>query len=149
MAEANGAPPYGTTRLRALVGVDPDHRPPIARLVDARILAVDPGRVRLRYAVKPEFMHPGHAVQGGIVTAYADMAMAMAAQSLCEQGEFIVTTQLSISFLLPVTRGPVFAEGVVVKRGRSTFFLEAVVRDEDGQELARATSLARPRRGRR
>jgi uncharacterized protein (TIGR00369 family) len=140
------APPYGTVRLRTLVGREPDDRAPIARLVDARVLAVDPGRVRLRYAVKPEFMHPGRAVQGGIVTAYADMAMAMAAQSLCEQGEFIVTSQLSISFLRPITRGPVFADGVVVERGRSTFFLEAVVTDEAGENLARATSIARPRR---
>src|SRR5207244_11262683 len=25
--------------------------------------AIDPGRVRIRYALKPEFMHPGRAVQ--------------------------------------------------------------------------------------
>jgi acyl-coenzyme A thioesterase PaaI-like protein len=42
-------------------------------------------------------MHPGKAVQGGIVTVYADMAMALAAQTLCEHGEFVVTSQLSIS----------------------------------------------------
>jgi len=84
---------------------------PVARLVDAHVEAVDPGRARIRYAVKPEFMHPGKAVQGGIVTAYADMAMAMAAQTLCAEGEFLATSQLSISFLLPVTRGPVFGEG--------------------------------------
>ena len=121
---------------------------PVARLVDAHVEAVDPGRARIRYAVKPEFMHPGKAVQGGIVTAYADMAMAMAAQTLCAEGEFLATSQLSISFLLPVTRGPVFGEGTVVKRGRSTFFMEAVVKDGDGVELARATSVGTARRTR-
>jgi uncharacterized protein (TIGR00369 family) len=119
---------------------------PVARLVDAHVEAVDPGRVRLRYAVKPEFMHPGRAVQGGIVTAYADMAMAMAAHTLCAEGEFLVTSQLSISFLAPVTKGPVFGEGAVVKRGRSTFFMEAVVKDSDGIELARATSVGSARK---
>ena len=117
---------------------------PVARLVDAHVEAVDPGRVRIRYAVKPEFMHPGKAVQGGIVTTYADMAMA--AQTLCAEGEFLATSQLSISFLVPVTRGPVFGEGTVVKRGRSTFFMEAVVKDGDGVELARATSVGTARR---
>ena len=117
---------------------------PVARLVDAHVEAVDPGRARIRYAVKPEFMHPGKAVQGGIVTAYADMAMA--AQTLCAEGEFLATSQLSISFLVPVTRGPVFGEGTVVKRGRSTFFMEAVVKDGDGVELARATSVGTARR---
>ncbi len=119
---------------------------PIARLVDAQIESVDPGRVRIQYAVKPEFMHPGKAVQGGIITTYADMAMAMAAQTLCADGEFLATSQLSISFLAPVTRGPVFGEGTVVKRGRSTFFMEAVIKDSDGVELARATSVGTARR---
>ncbi|MEK7700874.1 MAG: PaaI family thioesterase [candidate division NC10 bacterium] len=119
---------------------------PVARLVDAHIEAVDPGRVRVRYAVKPEFMHPGKAVQGGIVTAYADMAMALAAHTLLAEGEFLATSQLSISFLAPVTGGPVFGEGMVVKRGRATFFLEAIVKDSDGLELARATSVGTPRR---
>ncbi|MFZ1060549.1 MAG: PaaI family thioesterase [Candidatus Rokuibacteriota bacterium] len=119
---------------------------PIARLVDAHIESVDPGRVRVRYAVKPEFMHPGNAVQGGIITVYADMAMAMAAHTLCADGEFMATSQLSISFLAPVLKGPVFGEGTVVKRGRSTFFMEAVVKDGDGVELARATSVGTARR---
>ena len=100
----------------------------------------------MRYAVKPEFMHPGKAVQGGIVTAYADMAMALAAHTLLAEGEFLATSQLSISFLAPVIRGPVFGEGTVVKRGRATFFLEAVVKDNDGLELARATSIGTPRK---
>ena len=119
---------------------------PIARLVDAHIESVDPGRVRVRYAVKPEFMHPGNAVQGGIIAVYADMAMAMAAHTLCADGEFMATSQLSISFLAPVLKGPVFGEGTVVKRGRSTFFMEAIVKDAEGAELARATSVGTARR---
>ncbi len=113
----------------------------IAELVDARLLEAHAGRVRVEYAVKPEFMHPGQAVQGGIVTVYADMAMALAAHTLCDEGEFLTTSQLSISFLAPVTAGPVFAEGRVVKRGRSTFFMEASVLDPDGRHLARASSV--------
>lgn len=132
-------------RLRHLIN-DPDRLAPIAKLVDAQILTIDAGRVRVQYAVKPEFMHPGRAVQGGIVTVYADMAMALAGQSLLNDHEFLSTSQLSISFLLPVTRGPVFGEGAVVKRGRSTLFLESVVRDADGLELARATSIGVVRR---
>jgi acyl-coenzyme A thioesterase PaaI-like protein len=75
-------------RLRALIGRG-ERLAPIARLVEAQLLEVDPGRVRVQYAVKPEFMHPGLAVQGGIVTVYADMAMALAAETLCEDGEIV------------------------------------------------------------
>lgn len=132
-------------RLRELVH-NRQNLAPIARLVDAHVESVDPGRVRIRYAVKPEFMHPGKAVQGGIVTVYADMAMAMAAHTLCTDGEFLLTSQLSILFLAPVTKGPVFGEGSVVRRGRSTFFMEAIVKDGEGLELARATSVGTARR---
>jgi uncharacterized protein (TIGR00369 family) len=74
------------------------------------------------------------------------MAMALAAHTLCDEGEFLATSQLSISFLQPVTEGPVFAEGKVVKRGRSTIFMEAVVRDGSGRDLARATSIGAARK---
>ncbi|MBI3030791.1 MAG: PaaI family thioesterase [Candidatus Rokubacteria bacterium] len=137
--------PSNLERLRELMK-NRQKLAPIARLVDAHIESVDPGRVRVRYAVKPEFMHPGGAVQGGIITAYADMAMAMAAHTLCSDGEFMATSQLSISFLAPVLKGPVFGEGTVVRRGRSTFFLEAVVKNAEGVELARATSVGTARR---
>ena len=145
MTSADGKVSIYVERLRELIK-NRQKLAPVARLVDAQIESVDPGRVRIQYAVKPEFMHPGKAVQGGIITTYADMAMAMAAQTLCADGEFLATSQLSISFLAPVTRGPVFGEGTVVKRGRSTFFMEAVIKDSDGVELARATSVGTARR---
>lgn len=145
MSAGEGKASSNLERLRELIW-NRQKLAPIAGLVDAHVESVDPGRVRIRYAVKPEFMHPGSAVQGGVVTVYADMAMAMAAHTLCGEEEFMTTTQLSISFLVPVTRGPVFGEGAVVKHGRSTFFMEAVVKDGEGVELARATSVGVVRR---
>jgi uncharacterized protein (TIGR00369 family) len=145
MSGGDGKVSTHVERLRELIR-NRQKLAPIARLVDAHIESIDPGRVRIQYAVKPEFMHPGNAVQGGIVAVYADMAMAMAAHTLCADGEFMATSQLSISFLAPVTKGPVFGEGTVVKRGRSTFFMEAVVKDAEGAELARATSVGTARR---
>jgi len=145
MSGGDGKVSTHVERLRELIR-NRQKLAPIARLVDAHIESIDPGRVRIQYAVKPEFMHPGKAVQGGIVAVYADMAMAMAAHTLCADGEFMATSQLSISFLAPVLKGPVFGEGRVVKRGRSTFFLEAIVKDAEGAELARATSVGTARR---
>lgn len=112
MTGRDGASGAQLEKLRRLIH-DRGTLAPVARLVDAHVVSVEPGHVVVRYAVKPDFMHPGRAVQGGIVTAYADMAMAMAAH-----------------------KGPVFAEGKVVKRGRSTIFMEA----------ARATSIGAARK---
>ena len=109
----------GTTRLRTLVG-NHARLAPIARLLGASVLAVEDGRVTVEFEVREEFKHPGGAVQGGIVTA---------------------TSSLTLNFLAPVTAGPVIGEGTVVKTGRSVVFMEAVLRDREGNEYAHATSV--------
>jgi len=129
-------------QLRSLIT---DHHgrpaPPIARLLGARVLAADEGRVSIEFAVKDEFLTPGGGVQGGIITAYVDMCMALAAHTLLEAGQLLSTSSLTVGFLAPVTAGPVVGEGSVIKRGRSVVFLEAVLRDHDGRECAHASSV--------
>jgi len=87
-------------RLRSLIT---DHHgrpaPPIARLLGARVLAVDAGRVSIEFAVKDEFLTPGGGVQGGIISAYVDMCMALAAHTLFEPGQMLSTSSLTVSFL--------------------------------------------------
>lgn len=136
---------WGLAHIRKVVA-DRSRVAPIARLLGAKILSVEAGRVSVEFAVKEEFMHPGRAVQGGIITAYTDVCMALAAHTLLDRGEYLATSQLSISFISPVTRGPVVGEGHVVKRGRSTVFLEASLRDLHGTEHARASSVGAIRR---
>jgi uncharacterized protein (TIGR00369 family) len=130
----------GTTRLRTLVG-NHARLAPIARLLGASVLEVEDGRVVIEFEVREEFKHPGGAVQGGIVTAYADLCMALAAHTHFEQGQQMSTSSLTVNFLAPVTAGPVIGEGTVVKKGRSVVFMEAVVRDREGNDFANASSV--------
>jgi acyl-coenzyme A thioesterase PaaI-like protein len=46
-----------------------------------------------------------------------------------------------VSFLAPVTAGPVLGKGSVITRGRSVVFLEAVLHDREGRECAQASSV--------
>ena len=69
------------------------------------------------------------------------MCMALAAHTLFEPGQMLSTSSLTVSFLVPVTAGPVLGEGRVVKRGRSVVFLEAMLRDHEGRECAHASSV--------
>lgn len=130
----------GTARLRTLVG-NHARLAPIARLLGASVLEVEDGRVVVEFEVREEFKHPGGAVQGGIVTAYADLCMALAAHTHFDQGQHMSTSSLTVNFLAPVTAGPVIGEGTVVKKGRSVVFMEAVLRDREGNEYAHATSV--------
>jgi uncharacterized protein (TIGR00369 family) len=130
----------GTARLRTLVG-NHARLAPIARLLGASVLEVEDGRVVVEFEVREEFKHPGGAVQGGIVTAYADLCMALAAHTHFDQGQHMSTSSLTVNFLAPVTAGPVIGEGTVVKKGHSVVFMEAVLRDREGNEYAHATSV--------
>ena len=130
----------GTARLRTLVG-NHARLAPIARLLGASVLAVEDGRVTVEFEVREEFKHPGGAVQGGIVTAYADLCMALAAHTHFEPRQHMSTSSLTLNFFAPVTAGPVIGQGTVVKKGRSVVFMEAVLHDREGNEYAHATSV--------
>jgi uncharacterized protein (TIGR00369 family) len=132
-------------RIRSLL-TDHSKVAPIARLLGARVLSVESGRVLVEFAVKAEFMHPGGVVQGGIVTAYGDVCMALAAHTLFDHGEFLSTSSITVNFLESVAEGPVLGEGTVIRKGRSTVFLEAALRSAAGTEYARASSVGAIRR---
>ena len=134
----------GIARLRTLVG-NHARLAPIARLLGASVLEVEDGRVVVEFEVREEFKHPGGAVQGGIVTAYADLCMALAAHTHFDQGQHMSTSSLTVNFLAPVTAGPVIGEGTVVKKGRSVVFMEGILRDRGGNEYAHATSVGSTR----
>lgn len=115
-----------------------------------RMLASEPsGRVRVEYEGRPEFTHSeGTTVQGGILTAWLDHAMARAiAARDAEAG--LASLEIKVSFLARVPPGPCVAEARIVKWGRTVAFLEAELIAVDGTVMTRASStgmLVRPRK---
>jgi uncharacterized protein (TIGR00369 family) len=96
------------------------------------------GGAELRFTVRPEFTIPGGNVQGGIVSAMLDMAMAMAADGA------ISTASLQLEIHRPV-HGPVLeVTGEVTRKGRRLVFCEGEMRDSNGALLARARQTAVP-----
>lgn len=122
-------------------------RPPTSELLGTEILEVDAeaGRVRMSFDAKPAFCNPGGTVQGGFVTAMLDDAAATACIIHAGKRIFVPTLELKVSFLSAAYPGTLFAEGRVVKRGRTIAFLEADLFDTGGKLLARMTTTAAPR----
>ena len=110
--------------------------PSIKDLLDPEILEDREGRCVLRFTPIPEWTIGAGVVQGGIVTAMLDMAMAMAARGLS-------TASITVEILRPVI-GPVTATGVVDKRGRRLLFASGELHDADGRLVARGTQTAVP-----
>jgi acyl-coenzyme A thioesterase PaaI-like protein len=49
----------------------------------------------------------------------------------------MLTAELSVQFLRPLTEGRVTATGRVTKPGKTLFFVDSVITREDGEEVGR------------
>jgi uncharacterized protein (TIGR00369 family) len=113
-------------------------------------VAVDEARsgwVRLRVEVRDELRNAaGAPVHGGVMSALVDMAVGGALATIHEAsagGVGQTTLDLNVSFLAAAMAGPVFAEGRILRRGRTIAFGEATVTDAGGKVCAvgRATYM--------
>ena len=106
-----------------------------------------PGWVRLRVEVRDELRNAaGAPVHGGLMSALVDMAVGGALGTLSDAAAGGVnqsTLDLNVSFLAAATEGPIFAEGKILRRGRTIAFGEASITDAAGRLCAvgRATYM--------
>ena len=106
-----------------------------------------PGWVRLRVDVRDELRSAaGAPVHGGVMSALIDMAVGGALGTLSDAAAGGVnqsTLDLNVSFLAAATEGPIFAEGKILRRGRTIAFGEASVTDAGGRlrAVGRATYM--------
>ena len=101
------------------------------------------GTARVRFVARPEFAHTnGTIVQGGIITAWLDNAMAFAVMGR-DPTAALASLELKVSFLERVGVETSEVEARIVRWGRSVVFLEADLRSGDGRLLARASSTGK------
>ncbi|MGB9176617.1 MAG: PaaI family thioesterase [Methanoregula sp.] len=108
---------------------------PFFCLTGIDIAKAEPGIAVLTMPVRPD-MHNGVGwLQGGMLVAIADEAMALALYPLLEKSEGIATIAESTSFIKGVRKGTLLAEARVVKKGRRIAFMEAEVWADDGEKI--------------
>src|SRR5437762_1422963 len=122
-------------------------QPPIARLLGAKLTAIESGRAKVELAADERHANPMGTLHGGVLCDIADAAMGMAYAATLEDGESFTTLELKINFLRPVTAAHLVAEGVVVSRGKTVGLAECSVTDERGRLIAKATSTCLTLRG--
>ena len=117
-------------------------------MVDAK-----PGWVRLSVRIRDEIRNAaGAPVHGGVYSALVDTAVGGALSTLHEAsagGVGQTTLDLNVSFLSGASEGEIFAEGRILRRGRTIAFGEATISDREGKVVAvgRATYMILPRAG--
>jgi uncharacterized protein (TIGR00369 family) len=106
------------------------------------VVSIGEGAAQLSMKVRPD-MHNGVGwMQGGIFTAMADEAMALALYTVISPGEQIATISETTSFLKGARDEVLIATGRVVRKGRRVAFTESEVRKEssEGEILARCAA---------
>ena len=106
------------------------------------VVHIEPGKSFLKMEVRPDMQNGVGWLQGGMLAAIADEAMALALYPLLAENEGIATISESTSFIKGVREGVICAEGRVVRKGRRVAFMEGDVRlaDETKTILSRTSA---------
>lgn len=115
---------------------------PFFRMMGIDIVSYGEGQAVLTMDVRPDMMNGDGWLQGGVYTALADEAMALALFTVLTETEITATISESTSFYRGVQDGTIIAEGSVVRKGRKVAFTKAVVRrpGEKGEILAESSA---------
>jgi acyl-CoA thioesterase len=107
---------------------------PFFLLTGIDIVKAEPGNAILSMPVRPDMYNGVGWLQGGMLVAIADEAMALALYPLLEKSEGIATIAESTSFIKGVRKGSILAEARVIRKGRRVAFMEAEVWADDGEK---------------
>jgi acyl-CoA thioesterase len=108
---------------------------PFFCLMGIDVVSAEPGKAVLKMQIRPD-MHNGVGwLQGGILAAVADEAMALAIYPLLSKTEGIATISESTSFIRGAQDGYIIAEGRVIRKGRRVAFTEGEVYTGDNEKV--------------
>ena len=116
--------------------------PPMARLMDIRLVEVEPGKAVFASTPGEYHYNPLDTVHGGFGATLLDSAMGCAVHSTLAAGDAYTTLELKVNYLRPLTHatGLVRGLGMVVHAGRTTALAEGRIEDANGKLYAFATS---------
>lgn len=119
--------------------------PPAARTLGLELLEADPatGIIRVRFDGSAAFTNPRGEVLGGFLAAMLYDTVGPALLSTVDDGEFIETDDLSVTFHAPAAQGPIIGRGEVLGRDDHQVSLAARLWDHTETLVASASAHAR------
>lgn len=98
------------------------------------------GRACFKMPVRPEYLQGAKAMQGGLIVALADEAIAHAMMTQLNPNEGLTTIELKSSFLSGVSEGELTAEATVFKKGQSLMIGDCIVTNGKGKNICRVSA---------
>ena len=120
---------------------------PIAEFIGFTLSEVGEGRAVGSFQPGPQHANPMGTLHGGVLCDLADAAMGMAFLSTLDADESFTTMDLHIHFFRPVWKARLRAEARVIHRGKNAGYIEYDVQDENGKQVAKASSRCLVLRG--
>jgi acyl-CoA thioesterase len=98
------------------------------------------GYTRFRMPVRPEYLQGAKIMQGGLIVALADEAIAHAMMSQLLPEESLTTIELKSNFLAGVHNGELIATATVFKKGQSLMIGDCLVTDSKDKNICRVSA---------
>jgi len=134
------APAKSAAELHPLLKAAAAGTVPIAALIGFEVRDIAGGRAVGTLQTGPQHANPMGTLHGGVLCDLADAAMGMAFVSTLTHEQSFTTVNLSIQFFRPAWTTRLTAEALVVQRGKTTGYVECIVKDENGKLVAKAAS---------
>ncbi len=111
--------------------------------IELEALDMDAARVRVAFNAEERLCNKWGGLHGGMVAAMLDDLMSIAVGLSLEWGQITPTLEMKTSYIAAGRPGRLIGEGWVVKRGKSVAFIEANLKNADGELVATGSSTAR------
>ncbi len=120
---------------------------PFFMLIGLELIEIEPGHARLSVGWRSDLCQPAGIMHGGILASLIDTSIAhsilltpvyLAAKP---EGGRIVSIDLRVKFLRPVSSGRVVCDARVTRLGRQIIHTAATVADAGGKEVATGDSI--------
>ena len=123
---------------------------PFFRLIGLEVVDLAPGWSKTRLEHRQDLTQPAGIMHGGVIASVIDSGIAHALllterfQELRQDGGALISVDLRVKYLRPVSEGVITCESTVLRLGRQVIHAEAVVANKEGKEVARgdATYMA-------
>lgn len=103
-------------------------------------MVVSQGEATIEITVSEKHHHSAGGVHGSVYFKMLDDAAFFAANSL-EDKVFVLTTSFTTYLTRPVAQGKLIAKGKVVNSNKSQFIAEAIIYDQQENEIGRGNGI--------
>jgi uncharacterized protein (TIGR00369 family) len=98
------------------------------------------GYAEFSMPVRPEYLQGAKTMQGGLIVALGDEAIAHAMMTQLKSDEGLTTVELKSNFLAGVSEGELMAKASVFKKGQSLIIGDCLVTDDKGRNICRVSA---------